>query len=196
MIKADILTFVNDQLSRSETDIDSQIKSVINDLRFLNLLEAQDTTKTLADGSKYFAEPTGFKSPISIVLNDGSVDLAPLLPMPGGYKGYCEAMDDVVTGDESTPRFYARFNGNIYVFPTSDQAYTITVDFYKKHALDPDTIEFGDDFTNCFSFGAAYYTGLKYGLSRYIATWQGPYSNQIQTLIMANPGQARYAGGH
>ena len=60
--KADILTFVNSALNRSETDIDSQIKSVIGDLRFLNLLEAQDTTKTLSDGSKYFAEPTGFKS--------------------------------------------------------------------------------------------------------------------------------------
>ena len=193
--KSDILTFVNDQLSRTETDIDSQIESVIGDLRFLSLLEAQDTTKALADGSKYFAEPTGFKSPISIVLNDGSVDLAPLLPMPGGYKGYCEAMDNVVTGDESTPRYYARFNGNIYVYPTSDQAYTITVDFYKKHALDADDIEFGDDFTNCFNFGAAYYTALKRSLSRYISIWEGPYSNQIQTLILSHPGQPRYAGG-
>jgi len=193
--KDDILTFVNAMLNRSETDIDSQIISVIGDLRFLNLLEAQDTDCTLSDGSKYFEEPTGFKSPISIVLNDGSVDLAPLLPMPGGYKGYCEAMDSVVTGDESRPKYYARFKGKIYVFPTSDQAYTITLDFYKKHALDADTIEFDDDCTSCLNFGAAYYTGLKYGLSRYIATWQGPYANQIQTLILSRPGQARYAGG-
>ena len=194
--KADILTFVNDQLARSETDIDSQIISVINDLRFLNLLEAQDTDCTLADGSKYFEEPEGFKSPISIVLNDGSVDLAPLLPMPGGYKGYCDAMDNVVTGNESRPIYYSRFNGNIYVFPTSDQAYTIKVDFYKKHALDADNIEFGDDFTNCFNFGAAYYTALKRSLSRYIAIWQGPYSNQINTLIITNPGHPRFAGGN
>lgn len=193
--KDDILTFVNDQLNRSETDIDNQIKSVINDLRFLNILEAQDADCTLSDGSTYFTEPSDLKIPISIVLNDGSVDLAPLLPMEGGYKGYRDAMDNVVTGDESRPKYYARFNGKIYVYPTADQAYTITFDYYKKHALDVDTIEYDDDMTNCFNFGATYYTALKRGLSRYIAIWQPPYNAQIQTIILANPGQPRYAGG-
>lgn len=193
--KANILSFVNGALARSETDIDGQINSVINDLRFLNLLEAQDTSLSLSDGSTYFEEPSDFKSPISIVLNDGSNDLAPLLPMPGGYKGYKLAMEEFTTGDESQPEYYSRFNGKIYVYPTADQAYTITLDYYKKHALTPDSISFGDDCTNCFNFGATYYTALKYSLSRYIALWQGPYSNQIQTLIAANPGQPRFAGG-
>jgi hypothetical protein len=193
--KANILTFVNDQLSRSETDIDNQIVSVINDLRFLDVLEAQDTDQTLSDGSTYFEEPTGFKSPISIVLNDGSYDLEPLLPMPGGYKGYKAEMENFTTGDESEPKYYARFNGKIYVFPTADQDYTITLDFYKKHALTPDSISFDDDFTNCLKFGATYYTALKYGLTRYIAIWQPVYRNEIQTLILANPGQPRFAGG-
>jgi len=195
ILKADILIFVNGVLGRSETDIDSQIKSVINDLRFLNILEATDTTPTLADGSTYFAKPSDFKSLISIVLNDGSVDLEPLLPMPGGYKGYKEAMESFTSGDESKPKFYAKFGDNIYVYPTADQAYTITFDYYKKHALDPDDIEFDDDLTNCFNFGAAYYTALKRGLSRYIAIWQQPYAGQIQTIILANPGQPRFAGG-
>jgi len=194
--KSDILIFVNGQLSRTETDIDDQIKSVINDLRFLSILEAQSTSLTLSDGSTSFDQPSDFKDPISIVLNDGSDDLEPLLPMPGGYKGYKEAMDGYSSGDESTPLYYARFNGKIYVYPTADQAYTITLDYYKKHDLDPDDIEFGDDLTNCFNFGATYYTALKKGLSRYIAIWEGPYRAQIQTLILANPGQARFAGGH
>lgn len=199
ILKADILTFVNDQLGRSETDIDSQIKTVINDLRFLNILEAQDTTLTLSDGSTYFDQPSDFKSLISIVLNDGSVDLEPLLPMPGGYKGYKDAMDSFTSGNESTPKYYARFNGKIYVYPTAGQSYTITFDYYKKHALnvsDEDfEIEFDDDLTNCFNFGAAYYTALKRGLSRYIAIWEPPYAGQIQTIILANPGQPRFAGG-
>ena len=193
--KSNILTFVNDQLNRSETDIDNQIKSVINDLRFLNILEAQDTDQTLSDGSTYFDEPSDFKSPISIVLNDGSVDLAPLLPMPGGYKGYKDAMDNFTSGNESKPQYYARFNGKIYVYPTADQSYTITLDYYKKHVLDANNIEYDDDMTNCFNFGATYYTALKRGLSRYIAIWETPYRNQIQTIILANPGQPRFAGG-
>ena len=193
--KSDILTFVNDQMSRSETDIDNQIKSVINDLRFLNILEAQSTDLTLSDGSKYFVQPAGFKDPISIVLNDGSNDLEPLLPMPGGYKGYMDEMRCAGSGNESTPRFYARFNGNIYVFPTAGQAYTITLDYYKKHDLDAADIEYDDDMANCFNFGATYYTGLKYGASRYIALWQGPYQSQIQTIILSRPGQPRFAGG-
>lgn len=195
ILKADVLTFVNSVLARSETDIDAQIISVINDLRFLNLLEAQDLTKTLSDGSTYFDEPTGFKSPISIVLNDGSTNLAPLLPMPGGYKGYRDAMEEVVVGDESTPEYYARFAGKIYVYPTADQDYTSIIDFYKKHALDADNIEYNDDFTSCFKFGAAYYVAMKRGLSRYIAIWQPAYASQIQTLILVNPGHPRFAGG-
>ena len=194
--KADILIFVNDQLSRSETDIDNQIKSVIIDLRFLSILEAQSTDLTLSDGSKNFDQPSYFKDPISITLNDGSNDLAPLLPFPGGYKGYMDEMRGPASGSESTPRYYARFNGNIYVYPTADQAYTITLDYYKKHDLDADDIEFDDDFTNCFNFGATYYTAMKRGLSRYIAIWEGPYRSQIQTLILAHPGQPRFAGGH
>jgi len=193
--KAAILTFVNDQLSRSETDIDNQILSVINDLRFLSILEAQSTDLTLSDGSEYFAEPSDFKDPISITLNDGSNDLAPLLPFPGGYKGYMDEMRGPASGCESTPLYYARFNGNIYVYPTADQAYTITLDYYKKHDLDADDIEFDDDFTNCFNFGATYYTAMKRGLSRYIALWQGPYQSQIQTIILSHPGHPRFAGG-
>jgi hypothetical protein len=195
ILKAGILSFVNDQLCRSETDIDTQIKSVINDLRFLNILEAQDTSLALSDGSTYFAKPSDFKSVISIVLNDGSVDLAPLLPMPGGYKGYKDAMDSFTSGNESTPKFYAKFGDNIYVYPTAGQAYTITFDYYKKHALDADTIEFDDDMTNCFNFGATFYTAAKRGLSRYMAIWQPLYQGQIQTIILANPGQPRFAGG-
>jgi hypothetical protein len=193
--KANILTFVNGALARTETDIDEQIKSVINDLRFLNILESQNTSLTLSDGSTNFSEPTDFKSLISIVLNDGSNDLEPLLPMPGGYKGYKLAMEEFTSGDESQPKYYAKFNGKIYVYPTADQSYTITFDYYKKHALDADNIEYDDDMTNCFNFGATYYTALKRGLSRYIAIWQPPYQNQIHTIILAHPGQPRFAGG-
>jgi hypothetical protein len=193
--KANILSFVNEQLKRSETDIDTQIKTVINDLRFLNILEAQDTSLSLDDGDTYFEEPTGFKLPISIVLNDGSNDLEPLRPMPGGYKGYKQAMEEFTSGDESRPKYYARFNGKIYVYPTADQSYTITLDFYKKHVLDPDSIEFDDDLTNCLNFGATYYTAAKRGLTRYINIWQPLYQNQVQTIILANPGQPRFAGG-
>lgn len=193
--KATLLTFVNNQLNRSETDIDEQIILILGDLLIFNFLEAQDTSLTLSDGSTSFTLPTNYKSLISIVLNDGSVDLEPLLPMPGGYKGYRDAMDSVVSGDESRPKFYAIFNGKCYVYPTADQAYTITFDYYKYNALDADNIEYGDEFTNLFKFGAAYYLAMKRSLSRYIAIWQPTYQNQITLMSLAHPGQPRFAGG-
>ena len=193
--KYNILTFVNNNLNRSETDIDIQIELVINDLSIYNFLEATDETRALATGGTYLDKPTGFKSNISIVLNDGSVNLAPLLPMPGGYKGYREAMDGFRSGEGSSPKYYACFGDYIFIWPTAGQAYTSRIDYYKRHALDVDNIEFGDEFTNCMNFGAAYYVAMGRKLTPYIAIWQPPYYEQISRMVAAHPGQPRYAGG-
>jgi hypothetical protein len=193
--KADLLTFANNQLRRSETDIDEQIKLVLGDLLVFNFLEAQDTSLTLEQGDTSFELPDDYKGLISIVLNDGSVDLEPLLPMPGGYKGYREAMDSFTSGDQSNPKYYAIFNGNCYVYPTAGQSFTITFDYYKNNALDPDSIEYSDKFTSLFKFGSAYYVAMRYGLSRYITIWEPVYRNQITMMMLAHPGQPKFAGG-
>lgn len=195
--KAVCLAFANNSLCLEETDIDEQMKCVLGDLLPFNFLEARDTTITLVDGDDSFAVPTDFKDEgvISIVLNDGSVDLAPLLPMPGGYKGYREAMDSVYEGEESGPKFFTYFNGRIYIYPAAVQDYTSIFDYYKKNALDPDNIEYGDEYTNLFKFGAAYYMAMKFAKERYINIWQPAYNNQIQIMRMAHPGQPAHVGG-
>lgn len=194
--KASILAFVNSNLQRSETDIDIQILTVINDLSlYRNFLEDTDESKILANGGTYLEKPTGFKAPISIVLNDGSVNLAPLKPMPGGYKGYREAMDNFNSGMESTPKYYACFGNYIYVWPTAGQAYTSIIDFYKQHALVANPIEFGDEFTNCMNFGAAYYVAMANKLTTNIAIWQPAYFDQIKRMVASHPGHARHVGG-
>lgn len=196
--KAALLSFARNklELKAGEIDnIDEEIGCILGDLLPYNFLEAQDTSKTLSDGSTSFTVPSDYQDVISIVLNDGSVNLAPLLPMEGGYKGYREAMNRVMSGVESVPKYHAYFNGIIYVYPTADQAFTIIFDYYKKNALDADSIEYGDEFTNLFKFGAAYYLAMSLGLSRYIAIWQPAYNNQIQTMVLAHPGQPRHVGG-
>jgi hypothetical protein len=196
--KDDLLTFVNAQLRRSETDIDIQIENVLGDLIVFPFLEEQDTSLSLDDGDVSFDLPDNYKDHgvISIVFNDGSVNLAPLLPMPGGYKGYRQAMEEFTSGDKSPPKYYAVFDGKCYIYPTANQTYTITFDYYKKNALDADSIEYGDEYTNLFKFGAAFYTAMRYGLTKYIAIWEPKYQNKINEMILAHPGQPKFAGGN
>lgn len=175
--KANILTFVNDALNRSETDIDTQIQAVLDELSDNNLLEAQDTDQSLSSSDTYLDEPSDFKDLIAIVLNDGTYDGEPLKRL--SRIEYLRRMEDEATSDYDEPEYYSHFNGKFYIYHPSDGDYTATIDYYKRHAQNVDSIEFGDEFTNCINFGAAYYVACKYRLSNYIAIWGPKYYHEI-----------------
>ncbi len=178
---AKTLTFVNSVLRRTETDVNVELQTVLDELSDLYLLIGQDTSQTLSDGSVSFSKPSLCIEVTQITLNDGSYDLRPLIALPGGYKEYLRLIANISTGDRSVPRWRTEHNGVYYVYPTSGGSYTSTIDFYKRHADHADgadDISFGDEFRSCIYWGVTFYVALKYGLSRYFDLWGTKYANE------------------
>jgi len=177
--KADILTFINDVLKRSETaaQVAVPIQTVLNDLSNYDFLTETDTGQSLADGGLTLNYPTDFKGLVSIVLIDSSsVRQAPLKPLPGGHKEYRELRDnDSTTGE---PEWYSEFDEKFWLWRPAGGTYTTEIEHYRFHPQDVDTILFGDEFRNAIYFGAAYFVALKYGLSRYIDIWGSLYERE------------------
>ena len=176
--KANILTFVNNNLKRAETDIDVQIQHVLDDLSRENLLEEIDTSQSLVSGNTTLTYPTGYKELVAITLNDGTNEGEPLIKIPGGFKEYRRWMEDETSADYNEPEFYAEFDSKFYLYHPADGAYTATIDYYKYHSQDVETIEFGDQFKKCINFGACFEVACKFSLSRYIAIWTPRYETE------------------
>lgn len=198
MTKAEILTFVNEQLKRSETAVDTQIKTVLNELNRHELL-TETAAGTIDQSDNSFTKPTDYKSYVSLTLTGSNSTGEPLLPMPGGYKGLLEARGNrtEVVAEVGVPGWYADLKGgpDMEIYPAADQDYTYALDYYKRHANSADTIEYGDEWANVFNFGATYYTSVKYSLTGKIAIWQPIYIAERQAMILATPRQIRVAGG-
>ena len=73
ILKAAILTRVNERLQTSFTDIDTQIQEVLDDLSEEDLLVGTDSTQTLVSGDLVLDEPTGFRALVAITLTIPSV---------------------------------------------------------------------------------------------------------------------------
>ena len=179
--KADILTFVNAKLNRTETDIDTEIQTILDDLSDAELLVGTDTDQSMEDSDEYLEYPTNYKRLISIVLNDGSTDGAPLEALPGGWDEYLEWMKGAVSTGE--PEWFVEHNSRFYVWRPANGDYTASIEFFKKHPEDLDSILFGDDFTDVINAGSTYKAALRYGLSRYINIWGPEYARLLQERI-------------
>jgi len=191
VLKAEILTFINDNLHRTETaaKVAVPIQTVLNDLSNLNFLTAEDTEQTLTAGDTELVYPTLYKALVSIVLNDGSYDGAPLRALAGGYKEYLRLMENFNSGLRSEPEWQAEYESKFYPYPVAGQSYTVVIKYYKFHAQSVDAIEFGDEFRNCINYGAAFFVALKYGLSRYQGIWGPMYASEKETRRLSAPSQ-------
>jgi len=181
--KDDILTFVNSALKRTETDIDSVIQLVLDDLSEENLLQAEDTTQSLASSGNDADYPTGYKELIEIVLNDGTYDGQPLEVI--SRVEYLRKMKGVISADYAEPEWVNEFNKKFYFVYPADGTYTVKIYYYKYHAQDVDNIEFGDEFEMALKFGTAFFYACMKGLSRYIAIW-GPLYQAKKAAREAN----------
>lgn len=196
---ADILTFVNNVLHRSpaETDINVQIQTVLDQLSQGPFIEATDSTQSLTSSSEYLTKPDQCFSLVSIVLNDGSNDLEPLKPMPGGYKALREELGEAQAVTVSNPLYYAEFGGYFWLWPQPAQSYTARIDYYKLHDTDGaenDDIEFGDEWKNAIQFGSAFEAACKFKLADYIEIWGARYRDEKDKQRLAHPGVPRIVG--
>lgn len=196
VLKADILTEVNDNLQTSLTDIDKFIQKTLDDLSEEDLLVGTDTTQTLVSDDTTLDEPTGFRALINIVLtitSSGS-EQYPLIALPRGHRQYRELRhnDDSI----GIPRWFSNFNGKFYLWRPANQAFTSVIEYYKDHpALSGDNIEFGDNFRNAIYAGATFYTALKYSRTKAITIWGPVYQDAKQKRIDSIVQQPRFVSG-
>lgn len=193
--KADVLTFVNNQIKKKETDIDVQIQSVLNDLSDENLLVNTDTDQTLESGSTTLDYPTGFKDLIAITLNDGTYWGEPLIKLSRGHQEYRELVEESTSAGYGEPEYFSEFNKKFWLWPISDDDYTTRIEFYRHHPQDVDTILFGDEFKNAIYFGSAYHLALRFKLIDYIKIWGSMYEQEKQKRIANAPVQPHICRG-
>ncbi len=194
---AEIRTFCNANLGRNEvaTGYDVHIQQVLDDLAGKNLLNSEDTTQSLADGDTDLDYPDLYKQLVSIVLNDGTCDKAPLKLLPGGYKHYLRLMENYSSGLNGTPRWYAEFDDKFWPYPVPGQAFTATIKFFKYHAQSVAAIEFGDEFRNAIYWGTAYFYALGKPLSRYAKTYGPMYEREKLLQKLRRPSQPSIVRG-
>lgn len=195
---AEILLFVNEVLHRSPaltgTDINAQIQMVLDDLSLGPYIEATDLTQVLTSTSTYLTKPANYFLPISIVLNDGSSDLEPLKPMPGGYKALREQLGYVESVVVSDPYYYADFGNYLWLYPQPGKNYTSRIDYYRTHPAVAGGILFTDEWKNAIKFGAAFEVACRFKLLDYISLWSARYEAEKEKMRLSHVGPPRIVG--
>jgi len=196
ILKADILTEVNDNLQTSLTDIDKFIQKALDDLSEEDLLVGTDDDQTLVSDDTTLDEPTGFRALIAITLtitSSGS-EQYPLIALPQGHQQYraLRHNDDTI----GIPRWFSNFNGKFYLWRPANQAFSSLIEYYKDHpALSGDNIEFGDIFRNAIYAGATFYTALKYSRTKALSIWSPMYESAKKKRIDSTVHQPRFVRG-
>ena len=198
MTEETIRTYVNAVLlkSFSANDIDAAIIATLNDLTKFNLLTASSPAEfSKVDGDNTLDLPTDFKKVISITPTDSSsVQKEPLLPVPGGFKEFRRWSADNNVNFRSTPQYFVKHAGKMYIWPTLNASFTFEMEYYKNHAQSTGTIEFSSDFTNTVNYGAAYHAALFRKLTTYLAIWRPIYTEERARMTQMNPPQPSVIG--
>ncbi|MEN6546412.1 MAG: hypothetical protein ABFE07_10250, partial [Armatimonadia bacterium] len=152
ILKADILTFVNEAVEAqySGTDLDVKIQTALDDLAEMHCLKAEDATQTLTDASSYLVYPTNCLSTeqaiISVVLRDiDDVRGKPLRQIPGGWFEYNRIMENASYSSRGDPEYMVCHDRKIYLYPAPDENFTTSIWYYKKHQALSSGIEFPDE---------------------------------------------------
>ena len=194
IVKADILSFVNNRLKENFTDVDDEIKATLADLSKFNLLTADAVEDAKVSGDFTIDYPTLFKKLVSITPNDGSVNRRPMLPIPGGYKEFRSIKSWEQSNSTAGQFYYAEYNKKFYFYPTLTDSFTFTIEYYQHSAGDVDNIDFGDEFRNAINYGACYHAALFRKKTSYIEIWLPVYLAERQSMISLNPPQPSIVG--
>lgn len=124
----DISTYVDDWVNTAYLDLCTKNKfwslAVPKKFLFYELQETDDTDTV--DGTAYIATPSDCVSIYAIWDNDADVKLRRI-----NLRQYVNSTGRADTDSEGEPKKYVRSGANIYLYPTPDDAYTLTT-YYKK----------------------------------------------------------------
>lgn len=204
--KAQILTFASDALGMHDspytgTDLDVQIQAALDDLAAMHCLPATDTSQTLTSSSTYLNYPSDClntqQAIRSVVLTDSSaVRQAPLDWLPGGMDEYNRLMEAFSTSARSTPAYRVCDGSTIWLYPAPEAAYTVAIDYYKRH---PDialgTVVFPDDWKMAIFMGTVYFAHLLAGDEPGINLWEPRYFEKKERCRISIPRETTIRGG-
>ena len=175
--KTTLLTALNADLLRSETNIDTYIMRALFDLSGRALWKDLHTsdTATIAQGETSFAVPSDIRVLDEITLNDGTHEGEPLT-VAAWREILAQREGQQSQGEPTQYRYRGR---SIQFHPQADAAYTATT-WYWKWCLDPDDIDFGDTFL----------TALIYATQAFYLTGKGLRADPKFAEVWANYGNA------
>lgn len=191
--KAAILTFVNSRLRRTETDIDESIKIVLGDLSAIKDLLVEDTSQSLTISDFYLPYPS------DSMMDDNAVKsftlsspsgyiLPPMSVIVDGFREYQMRMQVSQSSGRSVPYEYITHANRIYPWPAPNGTYTASIWYYKRHAEDPDDIDFSLDWKNTIYFGVTAEVAIHRKMDQQLKIWSTRYEveKRRQRLIHQN----------
>ena len=138
ILKAEILSHLNSELNRSETNIDSQILSAMKYLSLADDFCWIETELPTIVGRKYYSMPLDYKKLMSIHLSDGDNK------RPFGKITFNNYQRKVALTEDSSgygePRNFAIHGGFWYPLPVPDAVYTAVL-HYNAYVPESETID-------------------------------------------------------
>ena len=199
IVKADILTFVNESLqeSFSGTDLDFEIQQCLDDMSKEDMLVDTDDSQDLENGDTTLDEPTGFRALVTITLtitSSGSEQF-PLVALKQGHQEYRKLRhNDNTVG---IPRWFSNFDKQFFLWRPPNQDFTSLIEFYKDHPQDIDNIEFDETkFKNTVYAGSTYYAALRRKKVSYIGIWRPIYEDAKAKDANSIPHIPRFVRGN
>lgn len=145
--KAEILTHLNSELNRTETDIDEHILEALKDLSLQDEFLWIEATVPTIIGRPYYSLPLDYKKKLSIKIDDeNSLSLI-------DWGEYQVLIANETSADRDMPNRFCIHGGFWYGYPTADAIYTTTI-YYNAFILESgavDDIAFKDIFRNAIN---------------------------------------------
>jgi hypothetical protein len=160
--KAKILTAVNKRLNRKETDIDQELKAILEDVALvIPVFNSTYETVTVASQRSYPLD-LPVRDIISVQI-DGDIPLTKI----GDFPAYLSMVAD--DAQEEEPKKYCIEGNRLYLAPVPDKEYGITLTI-SDLSLNVDSIDLPDRYEELLIEGACYKVLSSYGL---LGTEQG-----------------------
>jgi len=194
--KAEILTHLNNELNRTETDIDSHILAALKHLSLEKEFIWIETTVPTIVGRPYYSLPLDYIKKLSIKISDNnSLELI-------DWGEYQSLIANETAADYGEPDRFCIHGGFWYAYPTADAEYTVTL-FYNAFILESedgvnsvDDIPFRDIFREAInSLTLAYYClskGLKDTANTYFTIYKGVNLPLIEKLVQHQVREVNY----
>jgi len=127
--KAEILSHLNGELNRTETDIDQHILAAMKDLSLQDDFLWVETTVDTIIGRPYYSLPLDYKSLLSVKIDDAnSLKLI-------DWGEYQSLIAEETSEDYDEPDRFCIHGGFWYAYPTPDAVYEATL-FYNNFILE------------------------------------------------------------